>query len=323
MDTIDQTRTKLADLRVQLQSGKVFGSTGEIAKGIILNSLQHESPTEVKLPNDDEVRELIKELQEDLQNGSLTNITDKELDNLIMHLGSPNSDIRDKGIFFLLNDLIQNQILSDDQLILMFDHLLNENVLFNHITEEENDGVYGRSFSVMMLSTLIYVDRAGRNFIDPERKNFLVEQMAMYIVLENDTRGFNGSHGWVHAYTHIGNVLDELAGDPDLIRADKVLLLAILFEKYRAIQTPLIFGEPNRLATYLANQFQEDEIYRQFGLIELREWRRSLTMNRIRETEGMWNAMFNRQRLLQALILNPNLPQDIIDYLEDTSDFTM
>ncbi len=90
-------------------------------------------------------------------------------------------------------------------------------------------------------------------------------------MLENDTRGFVANQGWVHAYTHIGNVLDELASDEELLRADKILLMATVIEKFRRLTTPLIYGEPTRLAVYFADQLLEDDVYQQFLLIELRE----------------------------------------------------
>ncbi|GEP19776.1 DUF2785 domain-containing protein [Pediococcus argentinicus] len=324
MDSISTTRTKLTELRSNLQIGKIFSSLGKSA-GQIIDASSHDFPvSEVELPDEnDGIQELLARLKSGMREGSLTEVTDHELLELVSHLGSPNINIRDKGIFYLFNDLVQHQILSKEQMTLVFDELISDEMLLSHIFEEQNDAAYQRSFSVMLLSTLIYIDRAGFQFIDSERRNKLVDQIALYIVLENDTRGYNGSNGWIHAYTHIGNILDEISSDTELIRADKLLLMGILIEKYRRIRTPLIFGEPSRLATYLADQLQEDDLYVQYALIALREWRRAIAGVRVRETEGMWHAMFNRQRLLQAMLLNPNTPKDVVDYLEDTNDFMM
>ncbi|GAC44917.1 hypothetical protein PLO_0389 [Pediococcus acidilactici NGRI 0510Q] len=37
----------------------------------------------------------------------------------------------------------------------------------------------------------------------------------------------------------------------------------------------------------------------------------------------MWNAIFNRQRLLQAMMLNSNMAKAVVEYLEDSNDFTI
>lgn len=324
MDTINETRNKIEGLRIDLQIGKIFSSLGRSTGKIIDAAKQNLPQTDVTLPDDGvQITDLLQQLREDLGKGQLDAVTDDELTAILDHLGSPNPIIRDKGAFYIFNDLVQNQVLSKEQLILAFDRLTSDEMLLSHINEKENDAVFLRSFSVMLISTLIYIDRAGETFIDNERKNKLVEQIALYITLENDTRGFDERHGWIHAYTHIGNVLDELASDNDLIRADKILLMSVLIEKYRRLKTPLIFGEAGRLAVYIADQLEEDDVYQQFLLIELREWRRSLASAQVRETAGMWNAIFNRQRLLQAMILNPNMAKAIIEYLEDSNDFTM
>lgn len=324
MDTINETRNKIEGLRIDLQIGKIFSSLGRSTGRIIDAAKQNVKKTEVNLPDDDEnIQNLLQQLREGLGKGEQDEISDADLNLLLDHLGSPNPAIRDKGVFYIFNDLVQNQVLSKQQLKMVFDRLTSDEMMLSHINEEENDAVFLRSFSVMLVSTLIYIDRAGNSFIDNERKNHLVDQIAIYISLENDTRGFDDSRGWIHAYTHIGNVLDELASDNDLIRADKILLMSILIEKYRRLKTPLIFGEAGRLAVYLSDQLEEDDVYQQFLLIELREWRRSLASAQVRETAGMWNAIFNRQRLLQAMILNPNMAKSVVEYLEDSNDFTM
>ncbi|MDO7802841.1 DUF2785 domain-containing protein [Pediococcus acidilactici] len=324
MDAIETTRQKLRQLRVRLQQGKIFASLGRSVGAIIDAANENRTVKPVTLPDDqDGIEELLQRIRAALGKGELEELSDADLDLMLQHLGSPNPIIRDKGVFYLFNDLIQNQVLTKSQMVRTFDRLTSDQVLFAHINEKENDAAFLRSFAVMMLASLIYIDRAGAVFIDHARKNKLVEQLAIYIMLENDTRGFVANQGWVHAYTHIGNVLDELASDEELLRADKILLMATVIEKFRRLTTPLIYGEPTRLAVYFADQLLEDDVYQQFLLIELREWRRALASTQVRETQAMRNAIFNRQRLLQAMMLNSNMAKAVVEYLEDSNDFTI
>jgi hypothetical protein len=324
LNTINETRDKITGLRIDLQVGKIFSSLGHAVGRVIDSTKRNQAVTPVVVPDDnDGIQELLTEIQEELGQGEMDGISDEKLNQLLNHLGSKNPAIRDKGVFYLFNDLIQNQVPTKKQLVMVFDRLLQDDMLLSHIEEKENDAAYLRSFSIMLLATLVYIDRAGEGFIDYERKNRLVDQLALYIVLENDTRGYVEQYGWIHAYTHIGNILDELATDKDLIRADKILLMAILLEKFRRLHTPLVYGEVARIAGYFADQLMEDDVYQQFLLIELREWRRSLAMAQVRETKGMWDAIFNRQRLLQAMVIHPDMASAVIEYLEDSNDFTI
>ena len=48
--------------------------------------------------------------------------------------------------------------------------------------------------------------------------------------------------GWAHAYTHIGNMLEELSQVGVLPRAEKVLLMAAVVE-LGGVETPLVLGK--------------------------------------------------------------------------------
>lgn len=321
MKEVEEVRSKLQELRVKLQSGQIYQSLlPEIDK--IITSITVTKPTEINLPDDkDGIRELIQSLRDQLNDHKLEEISDDDLLHLFQHIGSTDLLIRDKGVYFLFSDILQQQITSKKQLKLVFDHLIQDQSLFEHITEPQNDGIFKRSFSLMFLSTLLYIDRAGSHFIDDESKNTLVDQLVTYIAMETDTRGYAGKKGWAHAYTHIGNVLDELAVDDSLVRADKILMLAVLLARYKRLTTPLIFGEPERLGSYIADLTNQNKLYSDFLLLALKNWRHELVSIQTKEDEQMWTRLYNRQRLLQALVLNPEMPKEINDYLNEENDF--
>lgn len=324
LDSINETQTKIAALRMDLRVGKIFSSLGK-SVGLIIDSASQDLPvTEVKVPQDeDDVVELLKIIDEQLGKGDMDEISDDNINLLMDHLGSFKAQIRDGGVFTLFGDLLQYDILTKNQKIMIFDRLISDQMLLSHINETQNDAAYLRAYTLILLATLIYIDRAGTTFIDPKRRSRLVNQIVLYTMLENDTRGYEDGRGWIHAYTHLGNVLDELASDEKLVRADKILLMCTVIEKIKRLKTPLIYGESIRLAVYIADQLYEDDVYQQFLLIELREWRRSLETIQMRESSAMWNALFNRQRFLQALVLNPDMANSIVEYLEDSNDFTV
>lgn len=321
MKEVESVRTQLQGLRAKLQSGEIYQSLISEVDNVI-KSIKPTEPTEVILPDDqDGIQDLIESLREQLSSHKLEEISDSDLTQLFQHIGSPNLFIRDKGIYFLFSDIIQQQITSKKQLKMIFKYLIRDESLFPHITEPQNDAVFQRSFSVMFLSTLLYIDRAGSDFIDDESKNSLVDQLLTYVAMETDTRGYVGKNGWAHAYTHIGNVLDELAVDKSLVRADKLLMLTVLIGRYKQLDTPLIFGEPERLAGYIADLTKQNKLYSDFLLLILKNWRHELVSIQTKEDEQMWTRLYNRQHLLQSLVLNPEMPKEITTYLNEENDF--
>ncbi|GEL15795.1 DUF2785 domain-containing protein [Pediococcus cellicola] len=321
MKEVEEVRSSLQELRVKLQTGKIYQSLLAEIDGVI-GSIKQTPLTEVQLPNDqDGILDLIHDLRDQLSEHKLDEISNDDLLKLFQHIGSTNLFIRDKGVYFLFSDILQQQITTKKQLKMIFDLLVKDESLFPHITEPENDAIFQRSFSLMFLSTLLYIDRAGSKFIDDESKNTLVDQLVTYIALETDTRGYAGQKGWAHAYTHIGNVLDELAVDSSLVRADKLLMLAVLLVRYKRLESPLIFGEPERLASYIADLTSQNKLYSDFLLLALKNWRHELVSIQAKEDEAMWTRLYNRQRLLQALVLNPEMPKAITTYLNEENDF--
>ncbi|WP_225441600.1 DUF2785 domain-containing protein [Lactiplantibacillus pentosus] len=277
--------------------------------------------TTVTLPSDEEVLPLIADLHEQLTKGTLTAINDEQIRQLMAHIGSRNPRVRDQGVYYLLNEALQQQVLTTQQLGDIFDQLIQDDVLFAHIDEPQNDAVYQRSFAVLLLSVLLYADHAGLTFMTPARLELIVTQMTAYILLEQDTRGFVGTTGWAHAYTHIGNILDELADESQLARADKLLLLAALMSRYQTLTTPLIFGEPERLSSYLTLISNKDELYCEYLLMALKRWHQRLMAHRHPNSEAEWTQIFNRNRLLEALALHDDLPTAVVDYLDDELEF--
>ncbi|AVK63397.1 hypothetical protein C5Z26_04455 [Lactobacillus sp. CBA3606] len=322
MDTqkLATLKADVLKLRQHLRAGELYQSLPQ-RLGYLINQVPVEPATTVTIPDDGEVLTLIKQLHDGLEAGTLTEITDAQLQQLIAHLGSLNPAVRDRGCYYLLNESLQQQLLTATQLGVIFDLVIQDQQLFTHIDQTENDAVYQRSFSVLILSILVYADHAGLAFMTAARLEQLVQQFIVYMVLERDTRGFIGRSGWAHAYTHIGNLLDELGDEHKLARADKLMMLAVLIERYQRLSTPLIFGEPERLATYLAAITSRDDLYADYLLLAFKRWHQQLVMQPAPATEAAWTRVFNRNRLLEAMALHDDFPTSVVDYLDDELEF--
>ncbi|WP_054701808.1 DUF2785 domain-containing protein [Secundilactobacillus odoratitofui] len=230
---IEAYRLQLKEIRAQVNAGELYQSLSTQLEQIIAQ-VTPEEPTELTLPDDDDgIKAMLIQFNEQLHQEQLASVSDQEVLQLLRHIGSPDPHVRDKGVYFLFNDLIQQHLLSEQQMVMMVRYLTSDTVLFAHILEPENDAVYQRAFAVLILSVLMYADRAGYHFMTQPLVNQVVDQLALYLVLETDTRGFIDMNGWAHAYTHIGNLLDELSERAQLTRADKLFLMALLIERYK------------------------------------------------------------------------------------------
>lgn len=321
MNQLTQTRDSLTSLRKKINDGQIYQSLGSQI-GAIMDNLKKNRLTKVFLPGEDEeALDLIRDLRQRYYDGKLTSVTDSDLMMLLGHIGSPDPEVRDRGVYFLVNELLESQIFSKRQLKLAFNFLSSNEVMFDHINEPQNNAIYQRSFAVLLMSTLLYGDSAGYFFMDEEMLDTTIDQMALYITLETDTRGFIKKNGWGHAYTHIGNVLDELARREDMSRADKLFLMTVLIERYKRLESPLIFSEPQRIATYLSHITNKNPLYSDYFLLQLKSWRAELMSQNQPESEAQWDCLMNHTRLMQVILLRGDFNDDILKYIASGQQF--
>lgn len=248
-------------------------------------------------------------------------LTDDQLFEILRQLASTNPAYRDRGAFYFLANLISNKALSREQMRWIANYLVADDRLFSHILEPINDAVFQRSFSLLLLSQLLTADNQ-LNFIDDQLLGRIIDQTAAYALLEQDGRGFVGEKGWAHAFTNIGNVWDLLCSNPKVKRSDKILLLATQLVGYHNCPIPFVAGEDSRVAAYLANITNLNEIYEDYFLRVLKFWHQGLTAQMTVATEAGWNKIYNRNRLLQSLLLQKDsFPTSIVDYIESTRDY--
>lgn len=319
---IDDIRKQLIETRTQVNAGELFQSLSGRLESLIISVKREATATAVQLPDDnDGIRDLLTQLNDQLRDESLATVNDQQVLQLVRHLGSPDPNIRDKGIYFLFNDLIQQHLLSNRQMTMIVRYLTSDTVLFAHILEPENDAIYQRVFAVLLLSVIMYAERADYHFLNQELVDQVVDQLALYMVLEADTRGFIKTNGWAHTFTHIGNLLDELSERERLTRADKLFLMAIIIERYKTLAGPLIFGEPQRLAGYLARLTNKNQLYADYLLKQLKHWRQELVVVQQQESESGWNRIYNRGRLIESMIVRHDFSDAIMQYLRSVIDF--
>lgn len=319
-DQIGAIQQELRELNTQLRQGAIYQSLGNRV-GQLMDGIHRQRRTPVAVVDDnDGIVDLLKMINQTLKDEQAPQLTEAELLQLLAHLRSTNPRIRYSGVHFTLYDVLEDGGLGANQIQWLVQQLLQDQRLFDHILEPANQAVFGRSAAVSFLGTLIHYSNDH-----PQLKGIdyavVVNQIATYMCLETDTRGFLNQHGWAHAFTSLIDLLATLIDSPQLPRADKLFLMVILIERYKRLTTPLICGETGRMSGYLVKLTNRHVLYEDACLTALKQWRQQIAEHPTVETTAGWTQFYNRQRLLDALKLRRDLSPRIRTYLTAAIDF--
>lgn len=317
---IDEIKTQVIELRERIHTGELFDSLGPVA-GKILDGLEFNVATPVtQVSGKDELLLLarVDQFNQHLAEQTVNELTENDIKVLLAGLKQTNPQIRDQGVFMALMQGIQQDAFSLVQEQMMVRELLKDEVLFSHINELENDGIFQRSFAIFLLALLIYSGRRKHiKLMNHDQWNELIEKIGIYIVLERDTRGYVADKGWAHAFTHLGNLLDEINVNAQVDRADKIFLETLLVERVKRVKTPLVMGEVERIARYIVNLAKINDLYLQYILRQLKQWRPELMRQMQAENYDSWTQHYNQTHLLAAILLQKDLPPLLYEYLDE------
>ncbi|HIW71246.1 MAG TPA: DUF2785 domain-containing protein [Candidatus Levilactobacillus faecigallinarum] len=320
-EQIKTVQQDIRDLNAQLHQGEVYQSLGS-RLGRLMDNVHRRRRTAIALPDDqDGVVDLLDSVHQRLAADSPAEVTLAELDQLLQHLRSTDPRVRYTGVHFTLYDALEAGTFTPEQLQWLVTQLLRDQCLFDHILEPANQAVFGRSAAVSFLATLIHYHNDHTALFTFEADH-LVAQVATYICLETDTRGFINGQGWAHAFTSLTALLSALNDSNVLPRADKLFLMTVFLERFKRLTTPLIYGETDRMGNYLVALTNRHPLYEDACIAALKQWRRQVAMRRrSTETAAGWNRYYNRQRLLDAMQLHRDLSTRIRTYLNAAIDF--
>ncbi|NLR08722.1 MULTISPECIES: DUF2785 domain-containing protein [Lactobacillaceae] len=319
-EQIGELQRQLAALNQELKDGAVFQSLGP-RLGQLMDGIHRHRRTPVTLPDDqDGITEFLAELRDELNQNHALYLPLQDLDFLLGHLASPNPDIRYNGVNFTVYDALQQNALDANEQVTLINFLSRDVTLFSHVLEPVNTAVFGRASSASMLAVALHfaAENQIQGMLDYQH---LVNQVATYICLETDTRGFVNQQGWAHAYAAIIDLLMVLSETDDLPRADKLFLLLTLIERLKRLTTPLIYGENDRMATYFVTLTNRHSLYEVALLNALKQWRQTVARRRRPDNLAGWNQFFNRKRLADALRLRKDASPKLKKYLNSTIDF--
>ncbi len=276
--------------------------------------IEIKEPTQVRLPRlNSSERQHFFELTSNLQFAE-GKISDEDLAFLLKYIGNRDPKIRDTGVYFTLLSLFKNQQITNEQVVWLKNYLLQDDVLFFHILEPENDGVFTRSFAVLFLSLVIDQDQANFHVLELSDYEEIQERMATYILLEQDGRGFVAEKGWAHVYSHLGGFFQGFIKE-DIPRSGKMFLFNILLFGYLQSKDSLAFGEDRVIAGSILSLMQRDTVYVDYVLEVFRFWNDLFKDMNPPNDVASWTRYYNQLRLFDTMANFENLPRPIKGFI--------
>lgn len=119
-DAVTETLRQLDQLRTRLSRGELYQRLPQKV-GELIDNLPHEKRTPVPALKDNKAAlAQIKSLRLQIKQKKLSAISDAEIDFLLAHLAATDPLVRDKGVYFLFNDILQARLLSAAQIKRIF-----------------------------------------------------------------------------------------------------------------------------------------------------------------------------------------------------------
>ena len=188
----------------------------------------------------------------EIKNNSYTipsNIDFNYLVNLmIKNIGHIDPVVRDDLIYSILSYLIVRTDKLNNKLSDILEICLDDDHLFYKIGEVGTDSIFTRSFSMLLLATIIYNHRKNNIFSHDEVVR-AYGKVKEYFKAEKDLRGFVEKKGWAHAVAHSADTLDEFALCSEIDVNDLKDLLQIFKDKICEGEYTYINEEDERLVT--------------------------------------------------------------------------
>jgi len=118
--------------------------------------------------------------------------------------------------------------------------------------QEENDGLFLRSFSTLALSVLAATD-LKRPFLTQSQFDELLDLAVAELGGERDLRGYVAGKGWGHATAHAADLLKFLARSHWLRLEQQARIVSAVAQRLRSAGRVFVWGEDARLAAALVS----------------------------------------------------------------------
>lgn len=191
-------------------------------------------------------------------NHTLEELTDK----LLGYLGLIDSELRDDIGFLILANWIDRGLYPPERLRQMISSL-KQNLQLG-LGAVDADSVFLRSFSILVLSVIVYHDNE-KGFLSKQEIHDIVQTSTDYLVAEKDLRGYVIGKGWAHACAHTADIMRFLSrnrhvGEKEL----KQILRAVATKLTTLTDYVMVHGDEQRLARIVSASLRREVLQRDF-----------------------------------------------------------
>lgn len=129
---------------------------------------------------------------------------------MLKYIGDSDSELRDDLIYSTFYQWIcERKYFSNEDLCHVLSTVIDEDHLLYHIGNENDDTVFTRTFSALVIALILY-KHGEKQFLEPDMFIKVKDNIIKYYTKEQDFRGYTAEKGWAHGAAHGADVLDEL-----------------------------------------------------------------------------------------------------------------
>lgn len=215
---------------------------------------------------------------------------------LLENLASSDTELRDELSYIILaSGIIDQGKLSQEQLETLLTTASNDEHLFYRIGEIGTDSVFMRSFSNLIIASILFNDARTPQFAHSNLQ-LTKDKLLHYAQQEKDWRGYIEGKGWAHAMAHLAEALDECAQHPSMVVKDRQEILVAVSE-IAPLPEPLYNEEDMRLATIpyhilLGHQVSDDFIEQWIDMCCVEREPDVISWTRITNAKNMLRSLY-------------------------------
>lgn len=173
---------------------------------------------------------------------------------MLENIGSLDPELRDNLIYEILYTWISNNRFTFKELKELLNISLGRSHLFYRLYDRDEDAVFKRTFSVLVIALII--DRHRKeNFLSEEVLYEVKDKLIEYMLNERDVRGYVEVKGWAHSAAHTADALDELVQCISFNKTDLIDILDSIKAKVCIEYYVYIDEESERMVTVVEKAF--------------------------------------------------------------------
>ncbi|MGN9163077.1 DUF2785 domain-containing protein [Clostridium sulfidigenes] len=213
------------------------------------------------------------------------------------NIGCLDPELRDRLIYVTFFHWITEGRFNFEQLEHLLSISLDNTHLFYRIYDKDEDAVFARAFSVLIVALIIDQHRK-QDFLLEEKLYKIKDKLLEYMHLEQDVRGYVHVRGWAHSAAHTADALDELVQCNCFNKVDLLDILNSIKSKMCIGYYVYVDDESERMVTAVKNALDRKILTKS----EIIEWLQGFSVEDSKSTHiNYYHLKVNIKGFLRSL----------------------